>query len=159
MTATATDTIQTLSSEIQHELDDALHLLKENLNRVESELDLECANLRDLVSQRNPEIQKQIDALGASIYELHRSLRDVREKLGTAHEDSCELKSVTHYQSEETITPFPSTDEAKTEPEEALSPQQASRIRHDEKITLGGIFRALFMAEEPGQRFVKPPKD
>jgi len=155
MKSLSEDDILSLSSEIHSELDEALELLSKNLNKVEGELDLECANLKDLVNSRNPAIQEQIDALGRSLKDLHVSLANVRGKIQVAHEDSSDLRNATKQvlpDRDQEIQRAPSA-------EEILSPQEAGRIRHDEKITLGGIFRALFMAEEPAQRFVNPPKD
>jgi|GEM_PF-2416465 len=149
MTAKKPESIQSLSSEIHTELDQALQVLGNRLTKVEGELDLECANLRDLVSERNPEVQKQIDALGQSISDLHFSLSDVRSKLQTARADSEELQEVTKLQ----VVPTDGFATSENKEAHILSPQQAGRMRHDEKITLGGIFRALFMADEPGQRF------
>ncbi len=153
----ANSSLQSLSLEIHSDLDEAMQMLGKNLNQVESELDLECANLRDLVNQRNPEVQKQLDALGKSITELHQSLDNVRQKLQTAHHGSEELQEATKLRV--VPSPKPKPSDAHPAAEDQLSPQEAGRIRHDEKITLSGIFRALFMAEEPGQRFIHPPKD
>lgn len=140
--------IQSLAKELGYEVQVSLETLQTRLSRVERELDLECSNLRDLVNTKNPEIQTQLDSLSKSISELHESLADVRQHLTIATSEGKELEAATGDEARATSAVPKSAQAAKSE----LSPEEISRIRHDEKVTLSGILRALFMADEPAQR-------
>lgn len=139
--------IQEIALHLGEEVELSLNTLRTRLSTVEKELDLECLNLRDMVSSRDPEVNRQLDALSSSIKNLHESLAEVKGHLQNAAVDGRELREAA----------APSQDlEAESESHESLAPgmtaQEESRLRHDEAITLSGIFRALFMADEPAQR-------
>ena len=138
--------INTLAQEMKEEVTASLDTLGTRLRKVEKELDLECSNLRDLVNSRDPQINRQLDSLSNSIAELHESLSDVRSHLKIAVADGDEIAAATKQATGATASKAPDSSS------EELSPQEIGRIRHDEDITLSGIFRALFMADEPQQR-------
>ncbi|MGJ8724238.1 MAG: hypothetical protein ACSHYB_06755 [Roseibacillus sp.] len=138
--------INTLAKEMKVEVAASLDTLGNRLRKVEKELDLECMNLRDLVNSHDPQLNRQLDALSGSIAELHESLSEVRSHLEAAVVDSNQLEEATQEVTE------PASSERKTSTQNELSPKEIGRIRHDEEITLSGIFRALLMADEPAQR-------
>lgn len=142
-----TQDIHTLAKNLESEVQASLTMLQTRLSRVEKELDLECSNLRDLVNTKNPEVNRHLDSLSQSISELHESLAEVRGHLTEADSEGKELKAVTRDDSGDL-----SAGGEKQNDDSELSPEEISRIRHDEKVTLGGIFRAMFMADEPEQR-------
>lgn len=142
-----TATINHLATELGEELDASLETLQTRLAKVESELDLECRNLRNLVNSKDPDLNRQLDALSESITSLHDSLREVRENLETAKSDSDQIEVFTHEAA------FAPEKPAAQKSRETIDARTASKIRHDEEITLSGIFRAFFMADEPAQRF------
>ena len=147
--------INALAEDMKEEVSASLETLRNRLTKVEKELDLECSNLRDLVNTRDPQINRQLDSLSSSISELHESLSEVRSHLETAAADSDEIAAATKEVSSTAATETPSTSKAKEKmesPTEELSPAEIGRIRHDEQVTLSGIVRALFMADEPQQR-------
>lgn len=143
------ENIQKIAQQLGEEVELSLNTLQNRLATVERELDLECLNLRDIVNSRDPAISRQLDALSGSIKDLHKSLAEVQSHLQKAADGGRELWAAT--QAEPESTPQMSgTKEPKAEP--PLSAREESRLRHDEAITLSGIFRALFMADEPAQR-------
>ncbi|GHC50315.1 hypothetical protein [Roseibacillus persicicus] len=138
--------LNTLANELSDEVGASLETLESRLRKVERELDLECLNLRDLVNSKDPEINRQLDALGTSISDLHESLSEVRGHLRTAAADGRQIAEATTELEESA----PANSQKSNGVE--LSPEEIGRIRHDEEVTLSGIFRALFMADEPAQR-------
>ncbi|MBK1835184.1 hypothetical protein [Roseibacillus ishigakijimensis] len=128
----------------KNEASRSLKTLADRLNRVEGELDLECTNLRGLVKSKDPQINEQLDSLSRSISELHESLAEVRTLLGGLPCDNAEVAAATQ-EAVQRPTKRPKEDLG-------LTAQQIGRQRHDEKVTLSGIFRALLMADEPEQR-------
>lgn len=145
------DTIPTdvkeLAEDLNSHLSESLKTLDQRLSRVEEELDLESANLRELVGSRSPEISSQFEALSKTIKDLHLSLAEVRGHLHTASDEAEQLKSAAS-----PALVSSKTSETNNDDEPEISAQEAATVRHDEKITLGGILRALLMADEPGQR-------
>ena len=144
---------------MKDEVKASLDTLGTRLRKVEKELDLECLNLRDLVNSRDPQINRQLDALSGSISELHTSLAEVRSHLETAAADGKEIAAATKEAETSaaaagTVKATPPKDlvEKLESPSQELSPAEIGRIRHDEEITFSGIVRALFMADEPQQR-------
>lgn len=135
-----------LAKELRDEVGASLETLETRLHKVEKELDLGCLNLRDLVNTKDPDVNRQLDALSGSISDLHQSLSEVRSKLETAAADGRQMAEATA-DSEE-------VESDATPPSEGfdLTPAEIGRLRHDEEVTLSGIFRALFMADEPAQR-------
>jgi septal ring factor EnvC (AmiA/AmiB activator) len=138
--------VNTLAKELGNEVSASLETLGTRLSKVEKELDLECLNLRDLVNSKDPKINSQIDALSKSITELHESLADVRSHLENAASEGKQIEeATTEPRAQEAATPKKSSGVE-------LTPKEIGRQRHDEEVTLSGIFRALFMADEPEQR-------
>jgi hypothetical protein len=84
--------------------------------------------------------------LSRSIHELHESLSEVREHLTTANSDGSDLEEATA-EAVEAVAESSGNQKGVD-----LSARDIGRLRHDEKVTLGGIFRALLMADEPQQR-------
>lgn len=142
-----TQDIHALAKDLESEIQASLTTLQTRLSRVEKELDLECSNLRDLVNTKNPEINKQLDSMSQSISELHESLADVRGHLKNANSEGKELEAATKAEGSDLSKGSKSNSQSSQ-----LTAEEISRIRHDEKVTLGGIFRAMFMADEPEQR-------
>lgn len=138
--------INTLAKDLGHEVSASLETLGTRLKKVEKELDLECLNLRDLVNSKDPLINSQLDSMSKSISELHESLSEVRSHLETAAEEGKLIEEATTEATQESNPP------SKASASKELTPQEIGRQRHDEEVTLSGIFRALFMADEPEQR-------
>jgi chromosome segregation ATPase len=144
-----TQDINSLTKSLDDDIKTSLATLQNRLRKVEQELDLECSNLRDLVQSKNPEINNQLDALGESISELHESLSEVRGHLKTADSESDDLEEVATEATEAYA------NESSGGKDVDLSARDIGRLRHDEKVTLAGIFRGLLMADEPQQRTAK----
>lgn len=142
-----TENLQKIAQHLEKEVELSLNTLQNRLATVERELDLECLNLRDIVNSQDPAINHQLDALSGSIKDLHASLAEVKGHLEKALDGGRELEAA--------MPTEPKTQETKTGNPVArgkLTAEEESRLRHDEAITLSGIFRALFMADEPAQR-------
>lgn len=144
--------LQNLAQDLDQEVHASLNTLSTHLSRVEKELDLECSNLRSLISSTDPDVNRQLDSLSSSIQALHVSLNDVRQHLSLAASESRQLNSDFSMQANE--TPTKSSETSAQEPAEmdAQTARANAQQRHDEQITLSGILRALLMADEPAQR-------
>lgn len=138
--------INNLAKELSEEVRASMETLGTRLSKVERELDLECNNLRDLVNSKDPELNSQLDALSRSISDLHESLAEVRSHLETAADDGRQIAEATRTAAAAEAPAKETTSKVE------LTPQEQGRMRHDEEVTLSGIFRALFMADEPAQR-------
>lgn len=132
----------------QSDLQASMSILDERLRHVERDLELECQEMRQLVGTNHPEFGRHIARLADSLNELHRSLNDVREKLSLDREETAAKTAV----GQPDVKPEPRNDAPENDPEDSMDARTQSHIRHDEEITLSGIFRALLMADEPGQR-------
>ena len=131
-------------NEMTSHLRSALTLIDAQTKRIGKDLDIESQNLKELVENRDAETQEQINLLSRSITELHESLSQIRRHL------------VDSYSAAKKLGPPPSSeteiDEEDGKNAEELEPRDAASIRHDEPMTLSGVFRSLLMANEPGQR-------
>ncbi|MEM9081611.1 MAG: hypothetical protein AAGC74_13065 [Verrucomicrobiota bacterium] len=139
--------IHTLAHELNEDVSASLQTLQTRLARVERELDLECQNLRSLVDSRDPDLNRQLDALSHSITDLHESLAEVRGHLGNAQNESHQLEDATNVVELKRPSTKASTNTL------GLTPREIERRRHEEDFSLSSIVRALFMADEPAQRF------
>lgn len=109
---------------------------------VVGDLDLEKANLEELVSAAEIETQKHLAELRGSIKGLQSRLKDLKETLLTAREQAGQL------QSDDEEAPAHSS----VDPNVEMDASQAARERHDKPVSLGEILRSLLMANEPAQR-------
>ena len=131
-------------NELTSHLRSALTLIDAQTERIGRDLDIESQNLKELVENRDSKTQEQIKLLSHSIAELHESLSQIRRHL------------VDSYSAAGNLVPQPSpsmaSNEVNLDNTAHLDPSDASAIRHDEPITLSGVFRSLLMANEPAQR-------
>lgn len=137
---------KTKKNELDCCLTNALATLEAHTKGLTHDLDLETVNLHSLVSNQDQETQSHLSQLGTLIRDLKNDLHTLRTDLIRAKSLAADLKVVADEPALEESAP--------AEPVEgtSLSAEEASRIRHDEPVTLGTVIRSLLMANEPGQR-------
>jgi len=123
-------------------LDEALTLIDEEILEVVGDLDLEKANLEDLVPTAEAETQRGLAELRGSIKGLQSRMTDLRKTLVTARELAGQIKS-----DGGEVSPELPVDATVT-----MNAREAAEERHDKPISLGEILRSLLMANEPAQR-------
>lgn len=122
----------------------AIELIDQQLARVGNELEPEKRNLRELVANRDRVTQEKITELSESLAKLAEGLVEIRNRLVLASVG----KSGDAILAKEVEGPGQDDEDSLS----TLEPREAAKIRHDEPITLSGIFRSLLMANEPAQR-------
>ena len=135
-----------IAAALHTSLSHSLQKLDGSLTRVQRDLDLGCKNLHDLVNSRNPAIRKQLGFLQEGLSELHENLTEVRSSLAESRGETAGLKEILSEPDREPAS------HSSTEEDEEFDQQLAAKMRHDEPVTLGGILRALLMADAPEQR-------
>lgn len=154
-----------LTRKLRRHLESSLDTLTTQTERVEHELDVETANFDALISDQNEALRSQLRALSSSVRSLHKSLGEARSDLSEAQGAAAKLDAL--FLAEENQTFDADEDAAESKPENhskhghlnddgtydvEMSARKASRLRHDEPITLKSVARSLLMADEPGQR-------
>jgi chromosome segregation ATPase len=137
---------KTKKSELDRCLRSALTTLEAHTKGLTQDLGSESNNLHDLVSNQDETTQGHLNQLDTLIGDLKKNLTALRSDLTLAHAIASELEA------EEDPATEQASPKSGHSAEPDMSGEEASKIRHDEPITLGTVIRSLLMANEPGQR-------
>lgn len=131
-------------NKLKESLEKSVAMVDNELLNVAKDLGFEEDNLDDLVSEGDTATREHLVQLKSLIEGLRSRLSDLREELVKARTMAGALGSL-----EELGEVSGSLDQ---DADVDIEPREASKMRHDEPISLGVILRSLLMANEPAQR-------
>jgi outer membrane translocation and assembly module TamA len=137
---------KTRNEELDSKLENAIALLDAHTKGITKDLDAEALNLHQLVSDEDSETQEHLK-------QLDRVVADLKSALGAIRSEIKSAQALANSDGEEPGSVSSDKNGASgSSGSPNLSAEKASKIRHDEPVTIGTVLRSLLMANEPAQR-------